>query len=352
MKVLVTGGTGFIGSHTVAALVRHQHEVRVLARTPTRVDPILDPHGVEVEIVQGDVTDSTSVVAALDGCDAVVHAAAEIPLGPGPTTDVNVVGSRTVIGEAVALGLDPIIYTSTITVYLPTSEATITPSSNLATPLSAYGASKQEVELFVRGLQADGAPIVSFLLGGVYGPTSPHLGGSFHAVISALESLMLTPPGGTGILDVRDVADMLAKAVEPGRGPRRYLAGGQYVPWIEWTDLLSEAAGVAVRREAVSVEQMVDLGRAFDEQRKQGDVVDVPLSEEAALIMTSCKPTEDSATLKDLELGYRPLIETLRDTVDYLRAIGRLPVPRGPLPANDPAGSQSAPKPPLIEDSV
>jgi nucleoside-diphosphate-sugar epimerase len=171
-------------------------------------------------------------------------------------------------------------------------------------------------------------------------------------VISALESLMLTPPGGTGILDVRDVADMLAKAVEPGRGPRRYLAGGQYVPWIEWTDLLSEAAGVAVRREAVSVEQMVDLGRAFDEQRKQGDVVDVPLSEEAALIMTSCKPTEDSATLKDLELGYRPLIETLRDTVDYLRAIGRLPVPRGPLPANDPAGSQSAPKPPLIEDSV
>jgi nucleoside-diphosphate-sugar epimerase len=131
VKVLVTGGTGFIGSHTVAALVRHGHDVRLLARTPERVGPVLEPHGVVVEVVQGDVTDARSVVAALDGCDAVVHAAAEIPLGSGPTADVNVVGSRTVIGEAVARGLDPIIYTSTVTVYLPTTEAIVTPASDL-----------------------------------------------------------------------------------------------------------------------------------------------------------------------------------------------------------------------------
>lgn len=325
MKVLVTGGTGFVGSHTVAALVRHGHEVRVLARTPKRAGPVLERHGVDVDIVQGDVTDRRSVVDALDGCDAVIHAAAEIPGSFGPTSDVNVVGSKTVIGEAVASGLDPILYTSTVTVYLPTSDPMVTPSSDLATPQFAYGASKQEVERFVRELQAEGAPVVSFLLGGVYGPTSPHLDGSFLAVVSALESMMLTPPGGTGILDVRDVADMLAKAVEPGRGPRRYLAGGQYVSWIEWTDLLSEAAGVVVARQAVTVEQMVDLGREFDKQRREGVVVDVPLSEETAVIMTGLKPTDDSKTLTELGLTYRPLVETLRDTVDYLRAIGRLP---------------------------
>jgi len=327
MKVVVTGGTGFIGSHTVAALVRHGHEVRLLARTPERVAPVLEPHGVEVEIVHGDVTDPQSVVAALEGCDAVVHAAAEIPMGSGPTSDVNVVGSRTVIGEAVARGLDPIIYTSTVMVFLPASEATITPSSNLAEPRSDYGASKREVELFVRALQAEDAPVVSFLLGGVYGPTSPHLEGSFHALISALDSMMLTPPGGTGILDVRDVAEMIALAVEPGRGPRRYLTGGQYVSWIEWTDLLGRAAGVEIRRQDVSVRQMVDLGREFDEQRKRGEVVDVPLSEEVALIMTGCVPTDDSGTLRDLGVSYRPLLETLGDTVDYLRSIGRVPVP-------------------------
>jgi nucleoside-diphosphate-sugar epimerase len=326
VKVLVTGGTGFIGSHTVAALIRHGHDVRVLARTPDRVESVLEPHGVKVEVVQGDVIDPESVVAALDGCGAVVHTAAQIPLGSGPTTNVNVIGSKTVIGEAAARGLDPIIYTSTVAVYLPSSEGTVTPSSPLATPLSAYGASKREVELYVRDLQAEQAPVVSFLLGGVYGPTSPHLEGSFHAVTSALDSLMLTPPGGTGIVDVRDVAEMLTKAVKPGRGPRRYLAGGQYLTWTEWTDLLSQAAGVTVARQDLTAQQMVDLGRDFDEQRRRGQVVDIPLSEEAALIMTGCVPTDDSRTLRELGVAYRPLIETLRDTIDYLRSIGRLPM--------------------------
>jgi nucleoside-diphosphate-sugar epimerase len=255
-------------------------------------------------------------------------------------TNVNVLGSRTVIGEAVDRGLDPIIYTSTMTVYLPTSEAIITSSSDLATPRSAYGASKQEVELFVRALQTEGAPVVSFMLGGVYGPTSPHLEGSFHAVVSALDSMMLTPPGGAGIVDVRDVADMLTRAVEPGRGPRRYLAGGHYLSWTEWTDLLSKAAGVDVRRQVVSVEQMVELGRAFDEQRQRGQVVDIPLSEEAARIMTGCVPTDDSGTLSDLGVCYRPLIETLGDTVDYLRSIGRIPDSGAPPCSKDP-GSES-----------
>jgi nucleoside-diphosphate-sugar epimerase len=340
MKVLVTGGTGFIGSHAVAALARHDHDVRLLARTPARVAPILEPHGVEVEIVQGDVTDPTSVAAAIDGCDAVIHAAAEIPLSSG-SSNVNVVGSRTVIGEAVSRGLDPIVYTSTVTVFLPTSEPIVTPSSDLATPLSAYGASKQEAELFVRALQADGAPVTSFLLGGVYGPTSPHLQGSFHAVISALDALMLTPPGGTGIVDVRDAAELLARAVEPGRGPRRYLAGGQYLSWTDWTDLLSEAAGVDVRRQDVSVQQMVDLGRDFDDQRQRGQVVDIPLSEEVALIMTGYVPTDDSLTLQDLDMSYRPLLETLRDTVEYLRSIGRVPDPEVPPVSPGPPGRES-----------
>ncbi len=327
MKVLVTGGTGFIGSHTVAALVRHGHDVRVFARSPERVGSILGPHGVEAEIVQGDVTDSDSVVAALDGCDAVVHAAASIPLGSSTSSDVNVIGSKTVLGEAVDHGLDPVVYTSTATVYLPSTASTVTPTSALAPPLSAYDASKKEVERFVRAKQAEGAPITSFLLGGVYGPTSPHLEGSFFAVISALESMMLAPPGGTGIIDVRDVAELLTRAIEPGRGPRRYLAGGQYLSWIEWTDRLGEAAGVEVLREEVSVDQMVALGREFDAQRERGEQVDIPLSEEVALIMTSWVPTDDSQTLGELGVSYRPVVETLRDTVEYLRSIGRVPLP-------------------------
>src|SRR5580693_8553566 len=104
LRVLVTGATGFVGSHTAAALCHAGHEVRVLARDPSRVSPALDPHGVTAEIVVGDMTDGTAVGAAIAGCDAVIHAAGEIGVdsGTGPVTSVNLDGARTVI--ACALG--------------------------------------------------------------------------------------------------------------------------------------------------------------------------------------------------------------------------------------------------------
>jgi dihydroflavonol-4-reductase len=76
MRVLVTGGTGFVGRHTVAALVGHGHRVRLLVRAPERIAPALDPLGItQVEVVVGDVTNPAAVQQAMGGCDAVVHAA-------------------------------------------------------------------------------------------------------------------------------------------------------------------------------------------------------------------------------------------------------------------------------------
>lgn len=77
MKVLVTGGTGFVGSHTVKAIVDVGHDLRLLVRSPDRLASALEPLGVrDVEHVVGDATDAESVRRAMDGCDAVVHAAA------------------------------------------------------------------------------------------------------------------------------------------------------------------------------------------------------------------------------------------------------------------------------------
>ncbi len=326
MLVLVTGATGFVGSHAVAALRRDGHDVRILVRNPDRVAPALEPHRVTATVCRGDMTDPVAVAAAAKGCDAVIHAAGEVGVegGSGPKTTANVDGVRTVVGAALDAGADPVLYTSTITVHLPTEEPIITPASPLAQPLSTYGASKREAELLIRRWQGDGAPVTSFTIGGVYGPVSPHLDGSFGAVLGALETFMLVPPGGLGVVDVRDLATMLSRAVQPGCGPRRFLAGGRFVTWAQWTEALGVAAGVEVAHKEVTATEMIDLGRHFDRLRAEGRS-SAPLSEEAAIIMTSGVPTDDRATLADLGCRYRPLADTFTDTVTYLRSQGRLP---------------------------
>lgn len=326
MKVLVTGATGYVGSHTAAALTERGHRVRVLARTPARVPPTLAPFGIDPEVAEGDVTDARAVSAAVDGCDAVVHAAGEVGVsgGTGPSSESNVDGLRTVLSASVVAGLDPVVYTSTVTCYLPTPDACVTGETPLAAPLSTYGQSKRDAELLVRQWQERGAPVTTFVIGGVYGPVSPHLDGSFSAIRAALETSMLVPEGGLGVIDVRDLAGLIARAVEPGRGPRHYLAGGQFLTWHEWTRTLAEAAGVEVEHHDITAAGMVKLGRHCDELRAAGEDAP-PLSEAAAVIMTSGVPTDDAATQAELGLTYRPLEETFRDTLAWLGEAGQLP---------------------------
>ena len=78
MRVLVTGATGFVGSHAAKALQDAGHTVRALARTPAKLETVTARVGVDLDsldAVHGDICDADAVAAAVDGCDAVVHAA-------------------------------------------------------------------------------------------------------------------------------------------------------------------------------------------------------------------------------------------------------------------------------------
>lgn len=333
MRVLITGATGFVGSHAVPALLRAGCEVRAFVRNRAKAASVLGALGVDarsIEIGVGDMTDAASVASAMEGCDAVIHAAAEIAVsgGSGPAGDANVQGVRNVIGQAVDAGADPIVYTSTVAVYLPSERPVITLESPLAEPLSAYGQAKRDAEVLVREWQADGAPVTTLVLGSVYGPHSPHVDGSFAALRGALDAFMAVTNGGMGIIDVRDLADVLVATLQPGLGPRRYVVGGRYLTWEEWTKTLSAAVGREVPMQRMTDAEMIEMGRQLDEMRKAGPV-DIPLSEEAAVIMTAGKPTDDTAAIAELGASYRPTIDTFRDAVAWLVAEGHVaPEPR------------------------
>src|SRR5688500_6359744 len=145
MKVMVTGGTGFLGSHSVSALVKAGHEVRLLVRAPDRIPPAMAPHGLgQMDHVIGDITDKASIAKALDGCDAVLHSANILTTDPrraAEMLDVNPRGTANVLGAAFERGLDPIIHVSSNAALMP-SKATLTPESPLGHPPGAYAQSK------------------------------------------------------------------------------------------------------------------------------------------------------------------------------------------------------------------
>lgn len=336
MRVLVTGGTGFVGSHAVEALLAAGHEVRLMVRRPAKVDAVLGPRGiVPTEVVAGDMTDPDAVRRAIEGCDAVLHAAAAVGVASGDVsaTRMNVVGTRNVVGQAVEAGCDPILYTSSVAVLYPPTETLLTLDSPLGTPLSEYGKSKVEAEQYVRGLQADGAPVVSILVGGVYGPDQPELDSAMVSIVAASSQAMVVTRSGVAVLDVRDLAQVFVRALEPGRGARRYLAAGQFLTWSEWTDALDEVIGRKCRRIPVHPSLMLGLGRLLDRLKRIRDF-DYPLTYEATIYMTSGVPTDDSAVHDDLGVTYRPVRETFVDSTRWLIAAGHLDPKHAPALAD------------------
>ena len=328
MRVAITGGTGFVGSHTVARLLEHGHAPRLLVRSRAKAIDVLGRLGVDVaavELVEGDMGDAGAVDRLLEGADAVIHAAAAIGV-TGPRTDLvaqNVHGMELVVGSAVARGLDPVIHVSTVAVFVPPDRSVITPDGRLASPRTDYGRSKLAAERAARRLQADGAPVTIVYPGGVIGPHQPTHDAMMEGLAGALGSVWPMPRGGVAMLHVHDLAEALARMVEPGRGPRRLMLGGDYLTWTELADLCDELTGVPCRRMVVPGWVMTGLGSLLD-AAKRVKAFDYPLTRDAAEIMVSMVPTDDTATEAELGLQRRPARDSLEEALRCLAADGHL----------------------------
>jgi dihydroflavonol-4-reductase len=330
MRVLVTGGTGFIGSHSVAALLSQGHQVRLLVRSRDRVTRSLSPLGVaDVESVVGDVTMARAVEEAMAGCDAVLHAAAiyscDVRAAPR-IRETNVRGTEVVLGAAARAGLDPIVHVSTFGALLPPEGAVLTPDSPVKRPPGAYCRSKADSERVARRYQDQGVPVVITYPGAVIGPDDPYLGQSTRWIVQFVNS-GLTVRGGGPWVDVRDVAKVHAAVMEPGRGPRRYMITGHYMAAKDLTAMLHEITGRHGRIVAMPAGAARAVGRVADLVQHIAPS-QLFVSYEAAWGSGLQPHCDDSRTISELGITPRDLKVTLTDTVKWLADHGHISLAR------------------------
>lgn len=229
-KTLVTGGTGFIGSHLTRVLARRGDELRLLIRRRSD-DSLLS--GIDFERVNGDITDRRAVRRALEGVDRVFHVAGMTSMRAADADrvfDVNLGGTRIVAEEALAAGVERLVHTSSVAAIGPAPPGGRADEQQSFTAGSlgiAYMNSKREAEAEVMRAGAQGLDTVivnpTFVLG-------PDDGGASSMALVKRYLLRRIPAyvdGGLNVVDVRDVADGHLLADAKGASGQRYILGGR-----------------------------------------------------------------------------------------------------------------------------
>jgi dihydroflavonol-4-reductase len=327
VKVLVTGGTGFTGSHTARALLAAGHEVRLFVRDPQKVRRVFEPQGLSLtDLVVGDMTDAAAVEKALAGCDGVVHSAALVDLRRSSARlveETNARGVELVIGGAAKRGLASIVYVSSLSVFFVPGGPPVSPELPIAPATTAYARSKAAAEVYVRRLQDEGAPIRTSYPAGIVGPDDPGMSDSNHAVYSWLVDAGVITSSGFQPVDVRDVAALHVKLLELPPGPHRYGAAAEMLPWAAVYDLVDRLTGARIRRIPIPGPAMRALGSVGDVVKRFYDF-NFPLTRDSMEFATQWPGADAERTTRELGLVFRPIAETYRDTLVWMHRAGHL----------------------------
>lgn len=259
MRVLLTGGTGFLGRRIVSELAP-RHEVRLLVRPTASRERF--PAG--VEFAQGDVTDRASLTKAATGCDAVIHAAALVKiLAPAAEFDrINVGGIENVLKASEDAGtVDKVVYVSSFIALGPTENG---PGGMLDETadvrdrvwINDYERTKALADRRARKAIEEGAPLNVVYPGVIYGPGEMTEGNIVvHHVLDLihkrLPGLIGLPTRRWNYVFVDDVARGVGLALEKGPAGGRYVLGGENVALGDFYALVERLTGVPVPKRRI-----------------------------------------------------------------------------------------------------
>ncbi len=318
MKTLVTGATGFLGSHLVEQLLRRGEAVRIFSQSP------LERAGVEV--MSGSVTSAGDVARAVTGVDRVFHLAGFVSRKKEDAHRmyaVHVEGTRLLCEAAVTAKVKRIVLASTSGTVAVSERADEMPDEDSTAPVELMGrwpyyASKLYQEETARRACGDRIELVIVNPSLLLGPGDDRLSSTRDVLSFLARDIPVAPGGGLNFVDARDVAAALPAAMERGRPGERYLMGGHNMTFVEFfgrLERLTKIAGPKIR----GGKWMVLAAQAQAALlRRLGRTPPIdPQSVEMGQYYWYFDSKKAAA-----ELGFTPreATETLNDTVKYVRS--------------------------------
>lgn len=244
--VLVTGVTGFIGSHVARRLVAERKaRVRGLARDPSKAEELVK---LGVEVVQGDLTDPASLERAVRGCSVVIHTAAQVSSVPDREAfeRSNVNGTQSLLRAAVEAGVSRFVHLSSIAVFGLAASGEVTDESPRRHSGDPYCDTKFDGEEVVLRCQRERRlPIVILRPSAVYGPGSTHW--SIVPLKRIKKGKMTLFDGGHGRLNyvyIDNLVDAILLAAEDDRAVgESFIVNDGATTWREYFTAYARMAG-------------------------------------------------------------------------------------------------------------
>jgi len=275
--------------------------------------------------VKGDIADRAAMRRALQDCDGLVHTAAMVSTDRADAERVyrtNVEGTENAIGQAVELGIGKILHVSSVTAIFDRRASRLDEHSPPGAAKDAYGRSKVASEQYVRSLQDQGAPIHITYPASVIGPDDPGLTEPLAGLTGLLHARAFMP-GGNQWVDVRDIALAHRKLLELELAPGRYPLGGHFLSWPALGKVMERLTGRRLPPLPILGITARSLGRVFDALQPMLNTT-LPLSHEAAVYATQWVKMDNRKAERELGLRFRPVEESLADSIRWLYAAGHV----------------------------
>jgi dihydroflavonol-4-reductase len=325
MPTLVTGASGYLGSELVRELLAQDRPVRALVRSDRAAGRV--PDG--AELVRGDINDPDAVRRAADGCETVFHMAGHVghrARDEALLHTANVEGSRTLLAAAREAGVRRVVFTSSVAAMGPAGspnhprdEGAWMIDGDDGRPDFRYARSKAAGEQEALKAAADGLDVVITNPGFVIGPGDVNRVSSWPVEEYMRGWLRFTVPGGLSYVDARDVVAGHLLAEQRGVSGQRYILTNDEGN-LSHRDFFALVGTVSGRRRL----QIHASTGALRPLLRLGNIAHIPLPLDDQELVSSSHWWFGTAAKarRELEFHTRPLSDTIRDTVAWLRADG------------------------------